>query len=264
MDLAVYPGSIIAKMPGPLRFPALLVRNLIPTSVRLMHRALRYTYYADGLATRHYSPFLADPVFNGLYNRMAAQWYERPDDVRWRMWILTRCARQCAALNGSFVEFGVYRAGCAFMILSTTNLRQDQRLYLFDTFSGIPATNLTEKEIRHGLAGRLSNTSSAYVKQYLKHWSDHTVIVEGDVFETLPKTETGSIAFCHMDLNASEPTQRALEYLYPRLVPGGMVVFDDYGSAGYSDQRTILEAFFADKPEQLIALPTQQALVVKL
>jgi len=263
MDLTVYPRSIIEKLPSPLRPPALLVRNLIPLSVRLTHRALRYDYYGDGLATSHYSPFLSDHAWDALYQRMVAQWYERPDDMRWRMWILTRSAQQCAALSGSFVEFGVYRAGCAFMILSTTDLRQDQQFFLFDTFVGIPPTNLTQSEAQHGFAGRLADTSAAYVADYLQTWSAHIAIVEGDIFETLPQTETGPIAFCHMDLNASAPTRRALDYLYARLIPGGMVVFDDYGSTGYPAQRAVLNAFFADKPERLIALPTQQALLVK-
>jgi O-methyltransferase len=52
--------------------------------------------------------------------------------------------------------------------------------------------------------------------------------------------------------------------LYPRLVAGGMLVMDDYGWAGYQDQHELLERFFADRPEELIALPTGQPLVVKL
>ena len=54
---------------------------------------------------------------------MAAWWWHgRTLDVRWRMWVLVQCATQCAALPGSFVEFGVYRAGCAFMILTLAGL----------------------------------------------------------------------------------------------------------------------------------------------
>ena len=81
---------------------------------------------------------------------------------------------------------------------------------------------------------------------------------------TLPKTETGPLAFAHLDMNASAPTKVALEYVWSRLVPGGMVVFDDYGWAQYSDQKELIDAFYADKRDGLIALPTGQALSVKL
>src|ERR687887_314012 len=135
MDFVVYPGSRIAGLPPVLRLPALLVRNLVRRRA-----AERFVYSGDGLATDHFSPFLVDPVFSDLYDRMAAHWFDRPIDVRWRMWILTQCARHCVALPGSFVEFGVYRAGCAFMILSTAQLQPDRPFYLFDTFQGIPHT----------------------------------------------------------------------------------------------------------------------------
>ena len=259
MDFVVYPGGRIARLPPFLRWPMLLVRNLV-------HRRAPegFVYSGDGLATHHFSPFLVDPVFSDLYDRMAVHWFDRPIDVRWRMWILTQCARHCVAVPGSFVEFGVYRAGCAFMILSTAQLQQGRPFYLFDTFHGIPHTNVTENEAHENLPGRYSDTSASYIADYLEAWSANVVLVEGDVFETIPVTEVGKIAFCHLDLNLSAPTRLALEYLYPRLVPGAMLVLDDYGWKGYEDQRAVLDAFFADKPEQLIALPTGQALVVKL
>jgi hypothetical protein len=72
---------------------------------------------------------------------METDWF--PDsvafhDVRWRMWVLTSLAAHCRQLPGSFAEFGVYRAGCAFMLLATTEDAPAPDLFLFDTFSGIP------------------------------------------------------------------------------------------------------------------------------
>ena len=67
-----------------------------------------------------------------------------------------------------------------------------------------------------------------------------------------------------MDLNASAPTRVALEYAFPRLSAGGMIVFDDYGWTGLEAQRDVIDAFVRDKAEQVIALPTGQALLVKL
>jgi predicted O-methyltransferase YrrM len=57
----------------------------------------------------------------------------------------------------------------------------------------------------------------------------------------------------------------ALEYAYPRLVPGGVVVFDDYGwdPKGY-EQRDVIDEFCRPLPESLIALPSGQALLTKL
>ena len=86
----------------------------------------------------------------------------------------------------------------------------------------------------------------------------------GDVFETVPSVETGPLAFVHLDLNASAPTRHVLEHMYDRLVPGGIIVFDDYGATEYDDQRLTIDEFLRDGPEVLIALPTGQAILTKV
>jgi O-methyltransferase len=173
-------------------------------------------------------------IADEAYQQMAAWWWQgRSLDVRWRMWLLTQCAGQCRNLPGSFVEFGVYRAGCAFMILKVHGLDKDQRFYLFDTFQGVPDSHLTKAERRAGFSGRLQDTSLAHVTDVLADWTSTITLVPGDIFETLPEAETGPVALCHLDLNVSAPTLRALEYIYPRLVPAAMIVMDDYGQIEY-------------------------------
>ncbi|MFT4037914.1 MAG: TylF/MycF/NovP-related O-methyltransferase [Thermomicrobiales bacterium] len=229
-----------------------------------MRRALGFEYLSDGMATAHYSPFRDDAGFERAYQELIQWWWQgRALDVRWRMWIMTQCARQCAALPGAFVEFGVYRGGCAFMILDQAPLRKEQRFYLFDTYAGIPESNLTTAETDAGFGGRLADTSIAHVKSVLGRWPDTFDIVAGDVFDTLETVQTGPIAFCHLDLNASAPSLRALEYVYDRLLPSGMIVMDDYTQYEFADQRKIVDAFFQDRPEVPLALPTGQGLIVK-
>jgi predicted O-methyltransferase YrrM len=86
----------------------------------------------------------------------------------------------------------------------------------------------------------------------------------GDVFDTIPKADTGELSLVHMDLNASAPTRLALEYAYERLVPGGIIVFDDYGFGEVNDQRTVIDEVCAPLPENVIALPSGQALLIRV
>ena len=222
---------------------------------------------ASGTASAYLSQLLDDPAFSELYEEMAADWFkdeaikeDRTGKIRWRVWLAVRFARHCEALEGSFAEFGTYRAGVAFMVLGLTNVK---RIYLFDTFTGIPADRLTEGEQKADFAGKLDDTSPEYVEQRLSRWAGRFEVCAGDVFETLPRTETGPLAFVHMDLNAAAPTRLALEYAYPRLVAGGVIVFDDYGFFLYRDQQTVIDEFFADQPDEVIGLPTGQGLLVK-
>ncbi len=149
------------------------------------------------------------------------------------------------------------------MILSRTQVSHDRRFFLFDTFTGIPSGRLTAHERKDGFAGRLANTSVDYVDNLLAPWRPVYEICPGDVFDTLPTTDVGALAFAHIDLNAVAPSRFALEYAYARMVSGGMIVFDDYGGADFDDQRMMIDAFFAGLPEQPIALPTSQALLIK-
>ncbi len=248
----------LARLPRPVRRAVDMAHELATTG--RLAKPPPYVYEADGLATAHHSPFLGDREWTARYDAMARDWFVGGVvDVRWRMWILTELARHADG-TGGFAEFGTNRGGCAYMMLATT---QHSPLHMFDTFSGIPETNLTAEERAHGLGGMWSQTSVEHVKQRLAEWPQRTHYVVGDVFETLDRVETGSLALVHMDLNAALPTKRALEYAHPRLRAGGVIVCDDYGASAYAAQRAVIDAFFAQTDDRAIALPTGQGLVVK-
>jgi hypothetical protein len=145
------------------------------------------------------------------------------------------------------------------MVLSIVDL-SGRELHLFDTFSGTPEDHLSRAEREAGMAGQLSDTSVAYVETLLRPWDPIPRLWPGDVFETIPATDTGDLAFVHIDLNAAAPTVHVLAHAYERLVPGAVVVFDDYGWRAYSEQRRAIDDFMRDKAETLIALPTGQAI----
>jgi len=219
-----------------------------------------YLYESDGMATAWHSPFLDDPAWQARYEDMARDWFVGGRvDVRWRMWILTELARSADG-HGAFAEFGTNRGGCAYMVLAAT---RTSPLHMFDTFAGIPESNLTRAERAAGFSGSWSDTSIEHVKQRLAEWPQRTHYVVGDVFETLESAETGELSLVHMDLNAARATTRALQYAYPRLRAGGAIVFDDYGFTGYEDQRAAVDDFFASRPERPLTLPTGQALVLR-
>jgi len=247
-------GHRIEKLPSPLRPPARLLRD------HLIDRT--YNYRADGLATAHYCPFFDDPEFEELHAEMVKSWVPG-SDTRWRMWLLSSLARECQLLPGNFAEFGTWRGGCAYMILGRTIVPEGHRFFLFDTFSGIPAGRLTQREREEGLAGRLSDTSPEFVDSLLARWRPRYQLCPGDIFETLPATDVGELAFAHIDLNATKATRAALDFSYRRMLAGGIIVFDDYGASEYGEQRLAIDDFFAELPEKPIALPSCQGFAIK-
>jgi hypothetical protein len=73
-------------------------------------------------------------------------------------------------------------------------------------------------------------------------------IVEGDILETVPRYVEENpglrISLLHLDVDIFAPTLCALEHLYPRVVPGGLVVLDEYAMMEWGGESTAFERYF--------------------
>ena len=78
-----------------------------------------------------------------------------------------------------------------------------------------------------------------------------------DTFSALPER----IAFAHIDVDHEQTHTDCCEAIYPRMVPGGFIVFDDYGFPATPGARKAVDAFFADKPVRPLVLQNSQAVV---
>ena len=62
-------------------------------------------------------------------------------------------------------------------------------------------------------------------------------------------------SFVHIDVDLTEPTRESLAFFYPRMVPGGIIVCDDYGQSTSPGATQAVDRFLADKPEKMLMLP---------
>ena len=90
-----------------------------------------------------------------------------------------------------------------------------------------------------------------HADQFVPH-SPRIFVVEGDVRETVPRYVTDNpglrIALLHLDIDLYEPNLVALQHLYPLVVPGGVVVLDEYGMTEWGGESKAFEEYFG--PEQ--------------
>ena len=133
--------------------------------------------------------------------------------------------------EGEFWELGVFTGGSA-RLLAEVIREQPRTLRLFDTFNGFPSVStedITGEHIdRDALMDMFKNISVDEVKQFVA--AEFAVFHVGIVPDTLRGLEESKIAFVHLDLDLYEPTKSALEFILPRLLPGGIIVVDDYGA----------------------------------
>jgi O-methyltransferase len=157
-------------------------------------------------------------------------------------------------VQGDFVECGVWRGGSMHAVARTLESMgvTDRELYLFDTFSGM--TEPTEKDVSFGgtpaasLLARRNKGANVWAIASLEdvreglarlsYPSERFHLVPGPVEETIPGAAPAKIAVLRLDTDWYESTRHELEHLYDRLVPGGILIIDDYGSWQGAKQAT--------------------------
>jgi len=150
-------------------------------------------------------------------------------------------------IQGDFVECGVWRGGSTMAAIDTLIKASDttRNIFLYDTFEGMSEPTEHDKVFTGTAAGELMNSSdrddptsvwcySALEEvqqnvQSLKYPDGLVKYVKGKVEDTIPGTIPGKIALLRLDTDWYESTAHELKHLYPLLVPGGVIIIDDYG-----------------------------------
>ena len=175
----------------------------------------------------------------------------------WRLNTLCWAARQCSQLSGDFVEAGVYTGFTVKVICDYLNFNSmDRDYYLYDVFHHSAEMEHPELSAH---SDSLYETVCARFQNYPR-----VKIIQGLVPESFKKGIPEKIAFMHIDMNNATAEVAVLDALYERLVPGGMIVFDDYGWIFYEEQKLAEDAWLAERYfERILELPTGQGLLVK-
>jgi O-methyltransferase len=224
------------------------------------------TFFEDGLLTHQGAAFLEDEKFSRAYKLGAETNSWKGASIRWRAYVACWAAQHAALLPGDFVECGVNRGGLARAIVEYVRFETlPKRFFLVDTFKGLVSDYLTSEEKTKGLADHYNyyeDDSLGAVRQTFAPFSN-VVILQGAVPDILPDIPAEQVAYLSLDMNCVWPEQKAVEYFWDRMVPGGIILHDDYGFNLHEEQRRMMDQFAASRGTAVLALPTGQGLILK-
>lgn len=155
---------------------------------------------------------------------------DRLENVRWAVETVLR-----ENIPGALVETGVWRGGACMMMKAVMTAHGDLRdLFVCDSFQGLPKMEegpdsslpLNENPI---LAAPLEQVRSHFSRLDLLDANVH--FIQGWFADTMPKLRADGprqIAVLRLDGDYYHSTKVVLDNLYDRVVPGGIVIIDDY------------------------------------
>ncbi|MBM3508885.1 MAG: methyltransferase [Alphaproteobacteria bacterium] len=185
------------------------------------------------------------------------------DQKLWRVYVYCWAARSALPLAGDFVECGVFRGlYSAVMTQHVEFQRHPKRLFLYDTFSGLPEATSTQAERdRVGGGYRDETVYQAVLDRFAL--CANVEVIRGVVPDVLSERAPERIALLHLDLNAAQAEVGALDALFDRVSPGGLILLDDFGRQENGALNEAHAAWLAKHGCLALEMPTGQGLVIK-
>lgn len=246
----------------------LTASQVIPPSIRNILIVLFYKrpkYSEDGIVTFHKPNFYESPSFKKARS-VSLQKTGHKGTIDWRLHTVLWAAKNCSMLDGDFVECGTDTGFLARAIVQYIGFEKlSKKFYLVDTFEGIPTEFATNEERKHNYHIK-DNSYKGTVESVKKAFRNYPniVIVKGIIPHILKKVGAKKIAFMSIDLNNAYPEIESAKFFWDKLVPGAMIVLDDYSySDTYEVQRQEWDKLAKKMNFEILTLPTGQGLIVK-
>ncbi len=185
----------------------------------------------------------------------------------WRLHTLTWAAMMARGLPGDFVECGTFRGFMSAVVAEYIDFAHlDKTFYLYDSFEGMSKDYSSEIEYDRGNLYSTTAMANGYTYEAVcRRFASYPNIqvIKGFVPDVLGGTAPNEIAYLHIDLNAAKAEIAALEYLFDRVTPGGLIILDDYGHKLHYAQHVAELEWMEARGHAILELPTGQGLIVK-
>lgn len=227
------------------------------SSVQAMTKDLPHGFYAaDNFITwGRNNSMLDDKAFRRAWESNAETDVDRA--ILWRRYVLACSAYHCLQLDGDFVECGAYTGvGVKTIVDYLGGTSFPKTFWAYDTFEHLEGMTNQKME---ALGPQLWERVRAKFADY-----PQVRVIKGLILKSFEGNVPERVAYLHIDLNQAESELAALDGLFHRVVPGGIVILDDYEWSGvFRGQKLAEDPWFDRRNYRVMPLPTGQGLVIK-
>lgn len=134
--------------------------------------------------------------------------------------------------SGDYIEIGSYRGGSALLIGKAMKENKiSNNFFICDTFQGV--VKASEKDASYK-GGEFSDTSEKIVEDFLTTNAINNFSIHKGIFpeDTGKDIESKLFRFCHIDVDVYKSVEDVINWIWPKMVSGGVIVIDDYGACG--------------------------------
>lgn len=158
-----------------------------------------------------------------------------------------------AAPKGPMCEAGVFRGGSATVLELYTD-----DLHLVDSFEGFAKVTIQDALHSDGETATCAWGEFQWDADKVRRMLPSAAVHKGWIPEVLEELPEQKWAFVHMDVDLFEPTYHCAQYFLPRMMPGGIIVEDQYISVVYPGAGRA----WGQLNVPLLTLPTGQGVLI--
>jgi O-methyltransferase len=178
-----------------------------------------------------------------------------PDEA----YVIFSISRAQSILEGDMAEVGVYRGASAKLICEG---KGNRKLHLFDTFEGLHNVSDADThfgDIRFWRERQFSGANLESVRKYLSQY-DNVFFYKGEFPSTADPIMNSRFSFVHLDADLYRSILDSLNFFYPRLVEGGIILSHDYHADGV---KRAFDEFLKDRQKSVIELASTQCILIR-
>ena len=180
-----------------------------------------------------------------------------------RCFTLQSAIRSLRHVEGDVAECGVRHGKSTVFLLEADRARR--QYHLFDSFEGLSEPTAEDAIAGTGQAYWSKGDIAAPEAEARANLAEYpnVNIHPGWIPDTFAAVAQARFAFVHVDVDLYQPTLDSLRFFWPRLVPEGLLICDDYGFATCPGARRAVDEFFSGESAHVLELATGQALVAR-